>query len=307
MEAVQHVPVLPGEVLGLIAPKPGGTVVDGTVGRGGHASLLIPRLGPGGRYVAMDVDPGNAAFARSRLEPIAADAGVGLTVVHRSFADVPTVLEELGLPGVDGLLADLGFASNQMDDAARGFAFSEDGPLDMRLDPTAGETAADLVNELPERDLADLIYQFGEERLSRRIARKIAEVRVREPIQTTSGLAELIRRAYGPQGHKQRIHPATRTFMALRIAVNDELGALDRLLAAMPDVLRPGGRAAIISFHSLEDRRVKQRFAELERAGSGRRLTRKPLTPGEEEMQANPRSRSAKLRGFERAGGENDG
>lgn len=300
MEDVGHVAVLQAEVVDLLAPRPGQTVIDCTLGRGGHASLIVPRLGPGGRYIGLDTDPANATFAQERIAPVAAGAGVSLHVTHANFRAARAVLRDLGVERVDGLLADLGFASNQMDDPVRGMAFSEEGPLDMRLDPTAPTTAADLVNELPERELADLIYQLGEERLSRKIARKIVDRRAASPIQTTSDLAEVVRRAYGPRAYSQKIHPATRTFMALRIAVNGELEALDQLLADLPELLAPGGRAAIISFHSLEDRRVKQAFAELERQEVGRRVTRKPVTPGDEELARNPRSRSAKLRVFER-------
>ena len=299
MQEVGHVPVLPEQVLALLEPRPGQTLLDCTVGRGGHAAMLIPRLEPGGRYIGLDLDPANSDYARSRLEPVAAEADVDLHIVHRGFADAPAVLADLGIDAVDGLLADLGFASNQMDDPQRGFAFSEAGPLDMRMDPTTGPTAADLVNELPERELADLIYEFGEERLSRKIARKIVESRGRSPIQHTSELADLVRRAYGGRT-RQRIHPATRTFMALRIAVNDELASLDRLLEDLPTLLAQGGRAAIISFHSLEDRRVKRAFLALQQRDLGQRLTRKPMTADDQEQVANPRSRSAKLRGFQR-------
>ena len=206
------------------------------------------------------------------------------------------MLAGLEVERVDGLLADLGFASNQMDDAGRGFTFQSDGPLDMRLDPTAGLPASELVNSLPERELADLIYGFGEERMSRRVARILVAERQRQPIETTGRLADLVRRAYGRAAQRSRMHPATRTFMALRIAVNGELEALDTLLETLPRLLRPGGRAAVISFHSLEDRRVKRRFLKLQQDGLAKRLTRKPLTADEPELAANPRSRSAKLR-----------
>jgi 16S rRNA (cytosine1402-N4)-methyltransferase len=328
-----HLPVLAAEVIELVDPGPGRVVLDCTVGRGGHGALLIPRLGPGGRYVGLDMDPGNVAYSRDRLALIAREAGVGLEVVHANFRDAKGVLGTLEIDAVDGVLADLGFASNQVDDPARGLTFKDDGPLDMRLDPGATVTAERLVNTLGEAELADLIYEFGEERLSRRIARKIVEQRQREPITTTSGLAELVRRAYprprnkgprnkGPRskaprhagsgglkrpggpggsgGRGKRIDPATRTFMALRIAVNDELGALDGLLTGLPGLLKPGGRAAIISFHSLEDRRVKRAFAGLGRDAGFTVLTRKPVTAGDDEAQENPRSRSAKLRGIQR-------
>ncbi len=305
-----HMPVLAEQVLGQLDPKPGQVVLDCTAGRGGHGALLIPKLGPGGRYVGLDTDPANADYSRHRLSPIAKQAGVGLDVVHANFRDARGVLRQLGIEGVDGLLADLGFASNQMDDPARGMAFSEDGPLDMRLDTGATVTAEQLINQLPQDELADLIYEFGEERLSRRIARKIVELRTHEPITTTGALARLVRRAYGPRkssSRRQRIDPATRTFMALRIAVNDEMGALDQLLTDLPGLLNPGGlnpggRAAVISFHSLEDRRVKRAFLGLGKDAGFKVLTRKPVTANDDEARANPRSRSAKLRAIERSG-----
>ena len=291
-----HIPVLPQQTLEMLAPKPGQTVLDGTLGRGGHAELIIPMLSPGGRYIGLDLDPTNANYARQRLQPIAEQAGVSLIVRHASFQDARAVLDDLGIAGVDGILADLGFASTQMDDPQRGLAFSEEGPLDMRLNPDQTLTAADLVNDLPERELANIIFQLGEDRLSRRIARKIVEVRGESPIQTTSELAQIVKQAYGYHAAQSRMHPATRTFMALRIAVNGELEALDRLLASLEHLLLPAGRAVLISFHSLEDRRVKQSFAEYERRDLAKRLTRKPITPKPDEVATNPRSRSAKLR-----------
>lgn len=318
-----HIPVLLDEVIDLLEPRPGQTLLDLTVGRGGHAAAILPLLGPGGRMIAFDMDPANAAFARDRLTPIADAAGVELDVSHANFRDVATLYAQ----GADLVLADLGFASNQMDDPARGLSFNtsrggggggggggrdeeaDDPPLDMRLDPTQLTTAADLVNSLDERELADLIYQFGEERLSRRIARKIVEARATDPILTTFRLAQIVRRCYPPPTAGRRrggkrggkgggIDPATRTFMALRIAVNRELEALDALLEALPRLLGPGGRAGVIAFHSLEDRRVKHAFMSMQQGGQGSRLTRKPIVAGEEESAANPRSRSAKLRGF---------
>lgn len=292
-----HQPVLPEQVLSALSPQPGMVYLDCTAGRGGHAALIAPKLSPGGRVILLDADPGNLLFARDRVREAAAD--VAVDAVHANFAAVRTALNEVGVERVDMLLADLGFASNQMDDPNRGFSFNADGPLDMRLDPTGTTTAADLVNRLPERDLADLIFEFGEERLSRRIARKIVENRARQPIETTLGLARIVREAYGHGGPHHRIDPATRTFMALRIAVNGELEALDCLLGGLSAILSRNGRAAVISFHSLEDRRVKQGFASLEQEGAARRLTRKPMVADEAEQQRNPRSRSAKLRAIE--------
>jgi 16S rRNA (cytosine1402-N4)-methyltransferase len=300
-----HLPVLVEPVLRLLDPRPGQAVLDCTVGRGGHAAAILPRLAPGGRYIGLDVDAGNLAFARRRL----ADPPVPLHLLHRNFAQARAALDELAVPGVDLLLADFGFSSNQMTDPARGFSFQSDGPLDMRLDPTAPTTALDLVASLPERELADLIYQYGEERASRRIARKIVEARRESPITTTALRADVVRHALGVRPPKKsdggrprrwqkhgRIDPATRTFMALRIAVNDELGVIERLLADLPLLLARGGRAALISFHSLEDRLVKHAFLALEKSGRGERVTNKPVVAGDEEVAGNPRSRSAKLR-----------
>ncbi|MEM6333775.1 MAG: 16S rRNA (cytosine(1402)-N(4))-methyltransferase RsmH [Planctomycetota bacterium] len=310
---VGHVPVLLGEVLELLGPalRPGAVVVDGTAGRGGHAAALAERVGPGGTVVAVDLDPGNAAYAEARLAEVGQRCGVRVVVAHASFAELNDVCAEAGLDGADGfadaVLADLGFASNQMDDPVRGLSFSAEGPLDMRLDPTADRgvspTAADLVNELPQNELADLIYELGEERMSRRIARKIVEERAAGPIETTAQLARVVRRAVGPRGGS-RMDPATRTFMALRIAVNDELTALDRLLGQTLGLLRPGGRMGVISFHSLEDRRVKHAWRERVDRGELAAVTRKPVTPGLAECDANPRARSAKLRVVERIGHE---
>ncbi len=295
-----HIPVLLQEVIDLLDPQPGRSFLDGTLGRGGHAAALIPRLA-GGRYLGLDRDPENTAYARRRLQPLADQHDVTLDVRHASFAEADALAAAAG--GVDGLLADLGFASNQMDDPARGFSFMADGPLDMRLDPTAGPPAEQLVNSLPERELADLIYHYGEERLSRRVARRIVERRGQQPIVSTHQLAEICKRAYPPpRGRKSgpRIHPATRTFQALRIAVNGELDALHRLLEHLPRLLKPGGRAAIISFHSLEDRPVKRAFLQMQQDGLAERLTRKPVTAAPEELAENPRARSAKLRGIRR-------
>lgn len=304
-----HIPVLLNEVLGLLdldEDRPGIAVFDGTLGRGGHASHIIPRLGPGGTYIGVDLDAGNLGFAEDRLKPIAKQSDVRLHLCHESFANAANVLESLGIAHIDRLLVDLGFASNQVDDPSRGLSFKQDGPLDMRLDPTGPTTAADLVNRLGEAELADVIYLYGEERLSRRIARKIVQQRAVEPISTTTELAELCRRAYRPArsgrpGHGpgrggSRIDPATRTFQALRIAVNGELDALEALLRQVPALLADDGRCGIISFHSLEDRLVKRSFLEADQDEVLNRVTRKPVTACEQEQQDNPRSRSAKLR-----------
>jgi 16S rRNA (cytosine1402-N4)-methyltransferase len=286
-----HVPVLPAEVLTVLDPAPGQTFVDATVGAGGHARLLAERLGPTGRLIGLDQDAAVLEQARPRLE------GLPVTLVHANFDELRVVLDELQVAAVDGVLADLGVCSDQLDDPARGLTFQQEGPLDMRLDPSRGEPASALLRRLSERDLADLIYQLGEERFSRRIARRIVEERHRAPLETTAQLAELVRRCVPRPKGRHAIDPATRTFQALRIAVNDELGALDRLLAALPGCVKPGGRAAVISFHSLEDRRVKQAFRDRQHWEV---LTRKPVQAGDAEVAQNPRARSAKLRAARR-------
>jgi 16S rRNA (cytosine1402-N4)-methyltransferase len=290
------VSVLSREVVELLAPAPGQVFVDATVGAGGHTRLLAERVGPTGRVIGLDQDAGMLELARPRL------AGLPVTLVHANFERLPQALRDLGVEAVDGVLADLGVCSDQLDEAGRGLSFQQSGPLDMRMDPRSGETAADLLRRLSERELADLIYTYGEERFSRRIARKIVETRKQAPLETTEQLAELVRRCVPrPKGRRHVIDPATRVFQALRIAVNDELGALERLLAALPRCLRPGGRAALISFHSLEDRRVKQAFRDRE---IWQVLTRKPVQAGADEVRDNPRARSAKLRAAVRKGPE---
>jgi 16S rRNA (cytosine1402-N4)-methyltransferase len=288
----RHVAVLPAEVLELLDPQPGQIVVDATVGAGGHARLLAERVGPTGRVIGLDRDADMLALASRQGLPAT------VTLVQSGFERLRTVLNDLGVETVDAVLADLGICSDQLDDAQRGFSFSVEGPLDMRMNPGDGEPASSLLQWMNERELADLIYQYGEERHSRRIARKIVEVRQREPLTTTQQLAELVRRCV-PRSPKMRhkIDPATRVFQALRIAVNDELRSLERLLADLPRCLRSGGRAALISFHSLEDRRVKLAFKE---RTLWEPLTKKPVTASAEETQNNPRSRSAKLRAAKR-------
>ena len=293
-----HIPVLLNEVLSLLdldEAQPGVVFLDCTLGRGGHASHIIPRIGPGGIYVGLDLDGGNLAYAGERLKPIAEQHDVTLHLVNETFAGARNVLESLGIASVDRVLADLGFASNQVDDPERGLSFKHNGPLDMRLDPNGPTTAADLVNRMSEKELADVIYLYGEERLSRRIARKIVQRRADTPISTTLELAEVCRHAYGPKGSK-RIDPATRTFQALRIAVNGELDALEALLNRLPGLMSDDGLCGIISFHSLEDRLVKRAMLEADQAGVMKRVTRKPVTATDQEQQNNTRSRSAKLR-----------
>ncbi len=289
---MHHVPVLPAEVLEALAPQPGQTVVDATLGAGGHARLIVERLRPGGRLIGIDRDPAMLARAWPRLEANA--EGVTLTRVEAGFEQLRAILDELGVVVVDGVLADLGFCSDQVDDPQRGLSFQREGPLDMRLSPNEGEPASALLRRWSERDLADVLWRYGEERFSRRIARRIVETRRRQPLETTTQLAELVRQCVPrPRGKRPAIDPATRTFQALRIAVNDELGALEQLLAVLPDCVKPGGRAVVISFHSLEDRLVKQAFRDRK---TWTALTRKPVQATEEEVRNNPRARSAKLR-----------
>jgi 16S rRNA (cytosine1402-N4)-methyltransferase len=288
----RHVAVMPAEVLHWLAPSPGQVLVDATAGAGGHSLLLAKAVAPTGRIIALDRDPAMLKLARKRTE------GLPVTLAEASFDQLRQVLDDLRIDAVDGVLADLGLCSDQLDDAGRGFSFQQEGPLDMRMNHHVGEPAANLLKHLNERELADVFYHHGEERHSRRIARRIVEVRQRQPLETTTQLAELVRRCVPMAGGKrQRIDPATRVFQALRIAVNDELAALEGLLAALPRCLKPGGRAVLISFHSLEDRRVKQAFRERD---VWEVLTKKPIEATEEEVRHNPRARSAKLRAARR-------
>ncbi len=282
-----HVPVLMAEVINALAPRAAGVFADGTLGGGGHTRALAEAVGPQGCVVAVDRDPAAVAKAAALLR------GLPVRAIHANYADLPEVLDALEIEFVDGFLLDLGLSSDQLADRQRGFSFSLDGPLDLRFDPTGGEPAARLVNRLSEQHLAELLWAFGEERYSKRIARAIVEYRQRKTIESSGELAELVRRSVPRSPHGERIDPATRTFQALRIAVNQELKWLDVALRRLPDRLRPGGRIAVISFHSLEDRRVKEAFRDDERLEV---LTRKPITAGEEELAANPRARSAKLR-----------
>lgn len=285
-----HLPVLPNEVLQLLAPPVGGVVVDGTLGGGGHTRLLAERVGPTGRVIGIDRDPAAVQAAEQTLR------GLPIAVAHASYRETPEVLDEIGVDAIDGVLLDLGYSSDQIEDDQRGFSFHSPGPLDLRFDPTAGEPAWRLLERLSEQHLADLIYRYGEERLSRRIARRIVARRREVPIRQADDLASIVRQAV-PKNYDPRLHPATRTFQALRIAVNDELGEVESALERLPGLLKPGGRIAIISFHSLEDRCVKRAFRGDDRLTV---LTPRPVTPTENEIAANPRSRSAKLRVAER-------
>jgi 16S rRNA (cytosine1402-N4)-methyltransferase len=285
-----HAPVLAAEAVAFLDPAPGKVVLDGTVGQGGHALLIAAR---GAEVIGIDRDPAAVAAAESRLRA----AGARARVVHGNFRDARAILDALGVAAVDGALVDLGFSSAQIDDPARGLAFSRRGPLDMRLDPTRGETAAELIARLDERELADVVYAYGEERASRPIARALKRAQAEGRLAGTAAAAEVIARA--ARGRRGRIHPATRTFQALRIAVNDELGALDAFLAQLEALLKPGGRAAVIAFHSLEDRRVKLDF-RAKVARGWRAITKKAVQASEDEVRENPRARSARLRAVEK-------
>lgn len=308
-----HLPVLPEEVLAALSPAPGMVYCDATAGLGGHASMIAPRLAPRGTVILNDVDPGNLERASARVRAVLDKVPDGHTVAVRTvrgnFARLPSLLGRADLPeplpSADLFLADLGFSSNQMDTAERGFSFMRAGPLDMRLDPTLPTSARDLVNTLPERELVRILREFGEEPAAARIARKIAQTRTSEPITTTSGLADLVRSVLPTKSGS--IDPATRTFQALRLAVNDELGTLAALLdqvertalyraAEVPAWLSPGARVAVIAFHSLEDRPVKRLFASLHKSGRAQFCSEQPSLPTDLEVRNNPRARSARLR-----------
>lgn len=288
-----HTPVLLDEVLEWLRPPVGGTVVDGTLGGGGHARALAHRVGPAGLVIAIDRDPAALDAAQQRL------VGLPIRLVQANFCDLPEVLHQLDISEVDAVLLDLGVSSDQLADPSRGFSFSADGPLDLRFDPTEGEPAWRLLNRLSAQHLAELLQQYGQERHSRRIARAIVQRRRAGPIKRARELAELVRKCVPAPRGGQRLDPATRTFQALRIAVNQELKSLEIALRRIPEALRPGGRLAVISFHSLEDGRVKRAFREDSRYKA---LTRKPVRPSAQEVADNPRARSARLRVAERVG-----
>lgn len=300
--APAHEPVLVEAVVSQLAVQPGEVVFDGTLGLGGHAATLIPRIAPHGTYIGVDLDEQMLVRAQSRLVPLAAESNVRLHLVHGNFAALVDVLQRVEIQQVDAMLFDLGVNSAQLDEPQRGFSFDREGPLDMRFDGSQRRQALDLVNGLGERELADLIYDYGQERMSRKIARRIVAVRRAARITTTQALANLVYAVFAAEGkaHSQKIHPATRTFQALRIAVNEELDNLKQLLATLWDNLRPDGRVAIISFHSLEDGLVKHAFRDAKQAGLAEVLTKSPLGAEPDERDRNPRSRSAKLRAARR-------
>ena len=307
-------PVLLEAVLETLSPRAGEVFVDCTAGLGGHAAAVGARVGAGGVVVLNDADEGNLARARERVEAAGQGGGGGgaptVHAIRGNFADVGRRVAELGL-AADVVLADLGFASTQLEDPERGLSFMREGPLDMRFDQSGGATASDLVNTLSAEELGEILRDFGEERQARRVALKIVDERARSPITTTARLASIVQEALGPRGGGPRIHPATRTFQALRIAVNDELGCLGTLLESVRRAafmlragaddrsgswLRRGARVGVISFHSLEDRLVKRTFSEMNEQGLGERLTRRPVEADAAEQARNPRARSARLR-----------
>jgi len=289
-----HIPVLTDVVMEFLAPEPGDVVVDVTVGSGGHARLFADRIGPAGVLIGMDVD----ASALERAEKALAGSACSVCLRRANFREVGRVLSDCSAGGADVLFADLGLSSPQLGDEGRGFSFRTDGPLDMRMDDRLTTTAADLVNRLKEEELSDLIFHYSQERFSRRIAKRICRDRRERRITTTSALVSSVCGALSvnPDSRKSRIHPATRVFQALRIAVNDELGALEALLEGAAGCLKPGGRFGVISFHSLEDGRVKRDFRRRKQAGMYEILTKRPIIAAGPERERNPRSRSAKFR-----------
>ena len=295
----RHAPVLFHEAIELLRVRPGSTVVDCTLGLAGHAAGIATLLGAEGHLIGFDRDPEALALAKEKLDGVCSELGSQapqVTLIGAAFSSAPLHLKPAS---VDGLLADFGVSSLQLDEAERGFSFMADGPLDMRMDTRSGLTAAQVVNEANERELADLIYEYGEERRSRRIARAIVRGR---PVTTTGQLSRIVTSA-APAMKQAHIHPATRTFQALRIYVNHELDEIRALMEAAPKLLKPSGRLVVISFHSLEDRIAKDSLREGARQGIWEILSKKPITAGEEELERNPRSRSAKLRAAERVAG----
>ncbi len=299
-ERTRHVPVLLQTAIRYLNVQPGGTYVDATLGYAGHASEIARRLGPTGKLIGFDRDPAALELARQRLAALGEELGAAMPAVELHDVEFSRAGEALAGRRVDGLLADFGVSSMHLEEAERGFSFQADGPLDMRMNPRQGMTAEQVVNQMGEKELADVIYEFGEERRSRRIARAIARGR---PVTTTAQLARIVASA-APAMKAERgrhwINPATRTFQALRIFVNAELSEIEALLEAAPGLLKPGGRLVLISFHSLEDRRVKDALREGARQGVWEVLTRKPETAEAEETDRNSRARSAKLRAAER-------
>ena len=290
-----HVSVLLNEVLERLAPKRGERILDGTLGRAGHAREILEKIGPEGLLIGLDKDPAAVREAGETL------AGKNAVIFQRDFREFAEALKEAHVETLDGIFLDLGVSSPQLEEAQRGFSFREDGPLDMRMDPHEALTAEEIVNRWPEEKIRQILWDFGEERMARQIAARIAEARRSRPVLRTKELENIIFHAVPRTYRYGRIHPATRSFQALRIAVNGELEALEDFLKQAPQFLSEGGRLVVISFHSLEDRIVKNALREWEKNKMGRVLTKKPVVPSESEMESNPRSRSAKLRAFVKA------
>ncbi len=291
-----HRPVLPQEVLQYLRPRPGDTIIDCTIGEGGHAQTILELLSPGGRLIGIDQDREALCITEKKLSPFKDS----LELIYKNFINMDRILKEKGIEHIDGILLDLGVSSLQLDTPRRGFGIMKDGPLDMRMNPEAKVSAADLVNTLTSDEITRILKSFGEERWASRIAKAIAGYRETDPIITTGQLTEIVLRATRERPFKRRIHPATRTFQAFRIAVNCELEILDRTLSKIPGLLSSGGRICVISYHSLEDRIVKDRIRKFSKRGILRTLTKKPVRPQEEEVSLNPRARSARLRAAER-------
>lgn len=293
MVAIEHIPVMCREVVEYLKLRPGLTIVDATIGTAGHAMEILEKITPGGRLIGIDRDADSLLIAGERLKGFNQD----VDLVHADFRSIDKILPGLNLKKIDGILFDLGASSYQLDSQERGFSFRYDAPLDMRMDKTSYILAYDLVNNLTEKEISDILWSFGQERWHNRIAKYLVRERARHPISTTNQLKEIVLRAmpYKSSGY-QRIHPATRTFQALRIAVNRELEALSEALEHIPEFLKKGAVVCVISFHSLEDRLVKHNFRENAHRGTYRLITKKPLTPTDEEIKENPRARSAKMR-----------
>jgi len=291
-----HQPVMLDEVIRFLNLKPGDRALDATIGGGGHAIEILKRIKPGGLLIGLDADASAVNISRERLK----EFEPSLRVAHENFRDLDTVLSKEGIKGLDAALFDVGLSSYHLEDASRGFSIQQDGPLDMRMDERLRKSAYDIVNRCREEELSEIIKNFGEERFHRRIARRIVEERSKKPIETTAELKAVIYRAIGGRRGYMRIDPATRTFQAIRIVVNDELGALEEGVKKAVSWLNPGARICVISFHSLEDRIVKNLFKGFSSLGVLKIMTKKPLRPSDEEAASNPRSRSARLRVAER-------
>ncbi len=295
-EEALHLPVMAREVEEFLNPQAGGCFLDGTLGLAGHSALIAQKIGSSGRLIALDKDQKALALARKKLSTFTGK----VDLVHSDFRDFDVVLKNLGVDAVDGMLFDLGISSFQLDAPERGFSFRSEGPLDMRMNQDALTSAADIINTLQEEELANVIFTFGEERFSRRIAKAIVQYRARKKIETTKELEEIIYTSVPVSYRRQKIHPATRTFQAIRIAVNRELESLQLIMDKCADYLKEGGRIGVISFHSLEDRIVKEKFKSLAKSGIMTLIVKKPLRPSDDEIKSNPRARSARFRVAER-------